>query len=57
MSLYDDGEITIGTADRLAGMNPFEMRDILLEKGVELRVGPENMTAAQEEIETARDLG
>jgi len=56
ISLYADGEITLGTAARLAGVNRFEMRDILREDGVELRFGPEDMAAANEEIETARDL-
>jgi hypothetical protein len=37
--LYDDGEITRGTAARLAGLNRFEMREILREEEVELRVG------------------
>lgn len=56
VSLYRDGEITMGTAARLAGVNRFEMRDVLREEGVELRVGPEDMTAARDEIEAARDL-
>nr|WP_231512899.1 UPF0175 family protein [Haloferax mediterranei] len=56
VSLYDDGEITLGTAARLAGVNRFEMRGILREEGVELRFGPEDMAAARDEIETARNL-
>lgn len=56
VSLYEDGEITLGTAARLAGVNRFEMRDLLREEGVELRFGPENMAAARDEIETARNL-
>lgn len=56
VSLYADGEITLGTAARLADVNRFEMRDLLREEGVELRVGPEDMATAREEIETARDL-
>lgn len=56
VSLYQDGEITLGTAARLAGVNRFEMRDVLREEGVELRVGPQDMAAAEEEIESARKL-
>jgi predicted HTH domain antitoxin len=56
VSLYEDGEITLGTAARLAGINRFEMRDLLREEGVELRFGPEDIAAAREDIEVARNL-
>ena len=56
VSLYDDGDITLGTAARLAGVDRFEMRDILREEGIELRIGPEDMAAAREEIDAARNL-
>ena len=56
VSLYEAAEITLGTAARLADVNRFEMRDILREEEVELRIGPEDMAAADEEIEAARDL-
>ena len=56
VSLYDDEEVTLGTAARLAGINRFEMRDILREEGIDLRFGPEDMDAARDEIEAARDL-
>jgi len=56
VSLYEDSEITLGTAARLAGVNRFEMREILREDGVELRFGPEDMAAVKEEIEVARNL-
>ena len=56
VSLYDDGEITLGTAARLAGLDRFEMRDLLREEGVELRFGPEDMADARDDIDTARNL-
>lgn len=56
VSLYDGGDVTLGTAARLAGVNRFEMRDIMREEGVELRIGPEDMAAAREEIDAARNL-
>jgi len=56
VSLYEDEKITLGTAARLADVNRFEMRDILREEGVELRLGPEDMAAARDEIDAARNL-
>jgi predicted HTH domain antitoxin len=56
VSLYEDGEITLRTAARLAGVNRFEMRDLLREEDVELRFGPEDLEAARDEIEAARNL-
>lgn len=56
VSLYESGRITLGTAARLADVNRFEMRDILREEGVELRVGPVDMATAQADIDAARDL-
>lgn len=56
VALYEESEITLGTAARLADVNRFEMRDILREEGVELRLGPEDMAAAKEEIDAAREL-
>jgi hypothetical protein len=32
------------------------MRDILREEGIELRFGPEDMAAARDEIDAARNL-
>jgi predicted HTH domain antitoxin len=55
VSLYEEGTITLGTAARLAGVNRFEMRDILREEGIELRFGPEDMAAARDEIDAARN--
>jgi predicted HTH domain antitoxin len=56
VALYEAGEITLGTAARLADRDRFEMRSILREEGVELRFGPEDMASAREEVETAREL-
>jgi predicted HTH domain antitoxin len=56
VSLYETEDITLGTAARLADVNRFEMRDILREEGVELRLGPEDMAAVRDEIEVAREL-
>jgi len=55
VSLYEDEVITLGTAARLAGVNRFEMRDVLRQEGIELRFGPEDMDAACEGIDVARN--
>lgn len=56
VSLYETGDITIGTAVRLADVNRFEMRDILQEENVELRLGLEDTEEIKEETDAARDL-
>jgi predicted HTH domain antitoxin len=56
VALYSEGDITLGTAARLADVNHFEMRDLLREEDVELRVGPEDIADAPEEVDTARNL-
>ena len=56
VSLYEAGDVTLGTAARLADVNRFEMRDILRAEGVELRLGPEDMDDARDEIDVARNL-
>ncbi len=56
VSLYEAEEITLGTAARLASVNRFEMRDILREEEIELRIGPDDMADAKDEIEAARNL-
>ncbi len=47
-------QVTVPLA-RLAGVNRFEMRNILREESVELRFGPEDMETARDEIESARN--
>lgn len=53
---YAEGDLSLGDAARLADRNRFEMRDLLREHDVELRLGPEDADDAAEEIETALDL-
>jgi len=52
VSLYAAEAITLGTAARLAGVDRFEMRDVLREEGVELRIGPEDMADARSQSVT-----
>lgn len=56
VSLYEEKTPPWELLPRLAGVNRFEMRDILREEGVELRFGPEDMDAARDEIDAARNL-
>lgn len=54
--LYENDEISLGKAARLAGVSRFDMPDILREHGVEVKLGPEDMEDAQREIDAAHDL-
>ena len=54
--LYETGDVSLGGAARLADVSRFEMREILHDGGVELRLGPATEEEAEDEIETARDL-
>lgn len=54
--LYENEEISLGKAARLAGVSRYEMPEILKEHGVGVRVGPEDMSEAEKEIDAARNL-
>lgn len=54
--LYEQGEVSLGKASRLAGVPRQKMTDILRQHDVEIRMGPKDMDEAEEEIEAARNL-
>jgi predicted HTH domain antitoxin len=54
--LYEREAISLGKAARLADVSRFDMPEILRDHGVEVRLGPEDMDDAQQEIDAARDL-
>ncbi|MDL0125611.1 UPF0175 family protein [Halobacterium salinarum] len=56
VALYEREITTLGDAARLAGVNRFEMKDILREHGVELRLGPADTADAEYEVEAAQEL-
>jgi predicted HTH domain antitoxin len=56
VALYERETITLGDAARLAGANRFEMKDILRDHGVELRLGLTDEADAEYEVEAAREL-
>ncbi len=51
---YRSGAISLGKAANLAGVSFEQMREILLSRGIELKLGPETMEDAQAEFETLR---
>ncbi len=53
---YEAVELTLGQAARLAGVDRWTMRDVLRERGVEVRIGLEDEEDAEYEVEQAHDL-
>lgn len=51
---YKTEDISLGKAAHLAGVSWAQMRDILVERGVALRLGPETMEEARDEVEVLR---
>lgn len=51
---YQAEGISLAKAAHLAGMSWAQMRDILRERGIEVRLGPADLAEAKEEIETLR---
>jgi len=56
IGLYVLGEISLGKAAERAGVNRWEMEDLLQEAGVELRLGPESIEDLESEVDVALDL-
>jgi predicted HTH domain antitoxin len=56
VALYERETITLGDAARLAGVNRFEMKDILRDHGVELRLGLTDEADAEYEVQAAEEL-
>ena len=52
---YQKAEISLAKAANLAGVSWAQMRDILLEQGIQPRLGPETMEEAEREVQTLRD--
>ena len=56
IGLYALGEISLGKAAERADITRWEMKEILTEAGVEVRLGPQTMDALGDEVETALDI-
>jgi predicted HTH domain antitoxin len=56
IGLYVLGEISLGKAAERTGVSRWEIREILEDHDVELRLGPSDMDEAAEEVENLRDF-
>ncbi len=52
---YQTEDISLAKAASLAGVSWAQMRDILLERGVQPRLGPESVEEAVQEVQALRD--
>ena len=52
---YQTEEISLAQAAHLAGISWAQMKDILLERGIQPRLGPETLEQAQEEVQALRE--
>ena len=53
---YQTEDLSLAKAADLAGVSWVQMREILLEKGIQPRLGPETLQEAEEEAQTLRDF-
>ncbi len=52
---YQTKEISLAKAASLAGVSWAQMREILLERGIQPRLGPETLEEARREVQALRD--
>ena len=52
---YQVEEISLAKAASLAGVSWAQMRDILVEQGIQPRLGPETLADALDEVQSLRD--
>ncbi|MEW6606769.1 MAG: UPF0175 family protein [bacterium] len=52
---YQNEPISLGKAAEIAGVCWEEMRKIMVNRGIPIRLGPENIEEAKKEIETLKD--
>lgn len=53
---YQTEELSLAKAADLAGVSWAQMRDVLREKGVSLKLGPETIEEAEKEVSALRDF-
>jgi predicted HTH domain antitoxin len=51
---YQTEDISLAKAASLAGVSWAQMKDILLEQGIQPRLGPETLAEAEAEVQTLR---
>lgn len=52
---YEDGEVSLAKAGEMAGLNYEEMRDILVQRGIKLKLGCKNKKEAKEEVRAIKE--
>jgi predicted HTH domain antitoxin len=52
---YQTADISLAKAASLAGVSWIQMKEILLEQGVPLQLGPANVTEADQEVQSLRE--
>lgn len=57
VGLYALGEINEGKAAEIAGVTRWDMREILTDAGLELKLGPRDMEDLRREVDVAMGLG
>lgn len=57
VGLYALGEVNEGKAAEIAGVTRWDMREILTEAGLNLRLGPRDLDELQREVDVALSLG
>jgi predicted HTH domain antitoxin len=53
---YQTEDLSLARAASLAGVSWAQMKEILLEKGIQPRLGPESVAEARNEVEVLRDF-
>lgn len=53
---YLQGEVSLGRAAHLSGLSYEEMKDILRQRGIEMKLGPSNKNEAQNEVKALEEL-
>lgn len=57
VGLYALGEINEGKAAEIAGVTRWDMREILTDAGLDLRLGPRDMDELRRDVDVAMSLG
>jgi len=52
---YQSGQVSLARAASLAGVSWAQMREILMERGIQPDLGPESLVEAEAEVQALRD--
>lgn len=53
---YQRGEISLGKAAQLSGLSYEEMKDILMQRGIIIKLGPTNKEEVQKDVKVLEEL-